>query len=376
MKKKEKAHPAGLSPHKKTFGRYYSRQTELFISGRDGYHTYRIPALVVSSGGTILAFCEGRKNSSSDSGDIDIVLRRSLDNGQGWEPMRVIADNGRDTVGNPAPVLDRSTGIIWLLLTENLADGPEDMIVAGKAPRTVWVTWSSDDGLTWAEPKEITRDTKDPSWTWYATGPCHGIQLQNGRLVIPCDHVLGNSRNYAESAHSHVIYSDDHGASWKIGGVAHAGTNESVVVQTVDGSLYLNCRNYTGAKRRAHAWSYDNGETFPKFGWDDALVEPICQASMIRFTAENSHGRNRVLFSNPASMNRERMTIRLSYDECQTWNAGKVLYAGPSAYSDLCIAHDMSICCLYECGESRPYETITFAQFDLEWLADGKEKLH
>ena len=349
------------------------KQARLFISGQDGYHSYRIPAVIVSNKGTILAFCEGRRNSRSDSGDIDIILKRSFDNGRNWEPMQVVANGDTNTTGNPAPVVDKSTGTIWMLLCKNLADGPESMIVAGEAPRTVWVTCSNDDGETWADPKEITNEVKDPSWTWYATGPCHGIQLQNGRLVIPCDHVAGNRRDYAGTGHSHIVYSDDHGKSWKLGGIAQPGTNESVIVQTIDGSLYFNCRNYVGEKRRAYAWSSDNGDTFSQFGWDDTLVEPICQASMIRFTNEHSHDRNRVLFSNPASTQRERMTIRISYDECKTWNAGKVLHEGPSAYSDLCIAPDMSICCLYERGEENPYETITFAQFDLEWLTEGAD---
>ena len=360
-------------------------QTSLFVSGKNGYHSYRIPALVTSNSSTILAFCEGRKNSRSDSGDIDIVLRRSFDDGRTWEPMQLIVDDGPNTAGNPAPVVDRDTGIIWLLFCKNLADGATDMILAGEAPRTAWVTSSADNGATWAEPKEITDDVKDPSWTWYATGPCHGIQLQTGRLVIPCDHVAGTIRDYhnvessmtllVASAHSHVIYSDDHGESWHIGGVAQPGTDESVIVQTTDGSLYLNCRDYVGDKGRAYACSYDDGESFPKSGWDNTLPEPICQASMIRFTDADSHDKNRVLFANPASTQRERMTVRLSYDDCQTWNAGKVLHAGPSAYSDLCIASDMSICCLYERGDVNAYETITLAQFDLEWLTDRADTL-
>ncbi len=172
-----------------------------------------------------------------------------------------------------------------------------------------------------------------------------------------------------------MIYSDDHGRTWNIGGIAQPGTNESTVIQTTDGSLYLNCRNYVGEKRRAYAWSYDNGETFNDFGWDDNLVEPICQASVIRFTSKESHDKDRVIFANPASKNREKLTIKMSYDECQSWNDGKVLYVGPSAYSDLCVTQDMKICCLYECGKSNPYETITFAQFDLEWLTDEKDRI-
>lgn len=349
-------------------------ETPIFISGENGYNTYRIPALVVSAKGTILAFCEGRKNSSSDTGDIDIVLRRSFDNGKSWDDMRVILDDGTDTVGNPAPVLDRDTGTIWLLITSNLASGPESLIVDGKAPRTVWVTYSNDDGETWADLKEITQDVKKPTWTWYATGPCHGIQLRNGRLIIPCDHVDGTTHDYSKSAYSHVIYSDDHGKTWQIGGIGQRGTNECVIVETMNNSLHLNSRNYVGEKRRAYAWSYDNGEAFMDFGWDDKLIEPICQGSMIRFTDAIHNDKNRVLFSNPASINREKMTVRISYDECKNWSDGKVLYEGPSAYSDLCVMVDMTIGCLYESGQENPYETITFAKFDLEWLTNGAER--
>lgn len=351
------------------------KQEILFESGKDGYSTYRIPALLSLTDGTLLAFCEGRKNSRSDSGDIDIVLRRSLDGGRSWEPMRIIADNGPDTVGNPAPVFDRDIGVVYLLLIQNLSDGPEELIVAGKAPRTVWMMHSKDNGETWSDPVEITKRVKDPSWTWYATGPCHGVQLENGRLLIPCDHVDGNDPDYSRSSHSHVIYSDDHGTSWKIGGVAQAGTNECVIVQTIEGSLYLNCRNYVRPQRRAYAWSYNNGSSFEKFGWDDNLIEPICQASMIRFTNSKEHDKNRIVFSNPASLKRERLTVRLSYDECKSWTDGKVIYEGPSAYSDLCVTKDLKICCLYECGRDDPYETITFAQFSLEWLTDGADRL-
>ena len=351
------------------------KQRPLFVSGTDGYHTFRIPALAVSNNGSILAFCEGRRHGRGDAGDIDILLKRSFDGGQTWEPIQVVVNDGVETDGNPAPVVDRGTDAIWLLFCKNPATGAEGEIVAGRAPRTVWVTHSIDDGETWSESKEITSDVKAPSWTWYATGPCHGIQLRSGRLVIPCDHVVGNSRDYAQFGHSHIVYSDDHGKSWRIGGVAQAGTNESVIVETVDGRLYFNCRNYSGAQRRAYAWSRDNGDAFDEFGYEEGLVEPICQASMIRYTDMNSRDRNRILFTNPASVHRERMTVRLSYDECQTWSVGKLLHEGPAAYSDLCIDADMRICCLYERGESSPYETITFAQFDLEWLTDGTDRV-
>ena len=109
--------------------------------------------------------------------------------------------------------------------------------------------------------------------------------------------------------------------------------------------------------------------------YDDDLIEPICQASMVRYTDANSHDKNRVLFSNPASSGREKLTVRISYDECRSWNAGKILHEGPAAYSDLCIDSDMNICCLYERGERSAYETLSFVKFDLAWLTDGEDSL-
>ena len=366
------------------------KQIPLFANGTDGYRQFCTPNLLTSNKGTIFAICEGRNSDpkvmGGDSGDIDIMLKRSYDHGQTWEPARTIVRTGPDTDGNPAPVLDRDTGTVWLLFCKNFADGPEDLIVAGKAPRTVWVTSSSDDGETWAEPREITDEVKDPSWTWYATGPCHGIQLTSGRLVMPCDHVKGTTGVYHDvassvaalgaSGYAHVIFSDDHGESWQIGGESQRGTNESTVVQTADGALYLNSRNYVGDQRRAYGWSYDEGKSFDKTGWEESLPEPICQGSMIRFTGAETHDKNRILFSNPASnTRRERMTVRISYDECKSWNAGKVLHEDHSAYSDLCIAQDMSICCLYDRGKGTSYDGLTLARFDLDWLSDGTDTL-
>ena len=350
-------------------------QRELWISGQGGYHTYRIPALAVTTAGTLLAFCEGRRDGRGDAGKIDLLLRRSTDGGITWEPPRLVVADGDMTCGNPCPVVDSATGIIWLPFCKNLGQGGEGLIIEGKAPRTVWLTCSADDGQTWSTPVEITRAVKDPSWTWYATGPGHGIQLRSGRLLIPCDHMVGVRFNRQDPYRSHVIYSDDHGASWHIGGVAGDGTNECAAVETVDGAIYLNCRNYVGAKRRAYAWSYDGGLTFSPIAWDETLVEPICQASLVRLSARPAGDKNRVLFANPASTERRMLTVRLSYDECRTWPVARCLFEGPSAYSDLAVAPDGTICCLYERGEEHPYEGLTLARFDLAWLSGGADRL-
>jgi sialidase-1 len=331
----------------------------LFRAG-DGYTSYRIPALIVSAKGTLLAFCEGR-SAESDTANIDILLRRSTDGGRTWSPRQTVWDAGGDVAGNPAPVVDRSTGVIWLLMTSNPSTVPESLIVAGSdlGTRTVWITHSRDDGVTWAAPTEITRFVKRSDWTWYATGPGNGIQLKSGRLVIPCDHYVRGTR----ARHSHVIYSDDHGKSWQIGGVAEEGPNESAAAELADGSIVLNMRSYHGKHRRAVARSRDGGVTWSPISFDEALIEPVCQASLIRAGKGNA-----LLFSNPASEKRENLTVRLSKDGGRTWTRSRVLHAGPAAYSSLALLRGGAVGCLYERGERRPYERITFARFPLSLL--------
>src|SRR5262249_40459873 len=234
-------------------------QAPLFVSGQDGYHTYRIPSLIVSAKGTLLAFCEGRKRGRGDAGDIDLLLRRSFDGGRTWQPAQVVWDDGGNTCGNPCPVLDRATGTLSLLLTHNLGEDTEARLVDGtsKGTRTVWVTHSTDEGASWAKPLEITKEVKRPEWTWYATGPGVGIQLAGGRLVIPCDNKIAGTK----ARHSHVIYSDDHGATWKLGGGVGPDCNECQVAERADGSLLLNMRSYRANHRRLIATSKDGGLT-------------------------------------------------------------------------------------------------------------------
>lgn len=345
-------------------------QTEVFVSGRGGYHTYRIPAIVRAQNGDLLAFCEGRKTGAGDAGDIDLLLKRSSDGGRTWGPLQLLWDDGANTCGNPCPVLDASTGTLWLLLTHNTGTEKEDAIIRKetKGTRTVWVTSSRDHGATWAPPFEITRSTKDPAWGWYATGPGVGIQIQHGphagRLVIPCDHSYddpnGKVRNGPYEYGAHAIYSDDHGATWKLGGVVRPKTNECQVVESFDGrgTLIMNLRSYFGRNRRTQALSTDGGLTWTAPIDVPDLIEPVCQASIVRTTAAKLH-----LFSNPASTKRERMTVKASADDARTWPRQLVLHAGPAAYSNLIVLDATTAGCLYERGEKAPRETITFARF-------------
>ncbi len=359
-------------------GRSTFDQIDLFVSGSEGYHTFRIPALLVTPKGTVLAFCEGRKQGRGDSGDIDLVLKRSLDSGKTWQPLQVLADDGPHTVGNPCPVFDRDTGTIWLPFTRNLGQDTEKQILEGtsKGTREVWIMKSTDDGASWSKPVEITPAVKKANWTWYATGPGCGIQLTGrpagrpagpsaGRLVIPCDHYLAGSKE----RYSHVIYSDDHGQTWKLGGVIGPHTNECQLVERTDGTLLMNMRSYHGKNRRALASSQDGGRTWSEVTLDPTLIEAVCQASLIRYA--RSDKQHRLLFANPASSKREKMTVRISYDEGKTWPVSKQLYEGPSAYSALATLPDGSVACLYERGERSPYEKLTFARFTLEWLGDS-----
>ncbi len=349
---------------------------EVWRSGEDGYDTYRIPALAVTPKGTVLAFCEGRRAGRGDSGDIDLLLKRSEDGGRTWSRQRVVWDDGPNTCGNPAPVVDRETGTVWLLLTWNRGDDHEPDIIKGKSrdTRRVFVTSSTDDGLTWAAPREITVEVKQANWTWYATGPGAGIQLERGnragRLVIPCDHIEAGTERY----YSHVIFSDDHGKTWEIGGHApEHRVNECMAAELSDGRLMLNMRNYDRANRsRQVAFSTDGGESWTGQRFDPSLPEPICQAALRRYPRPEGTDRDVLLFSNPASDSaRVNMTVRASFDDGVTWPRLLTLHPGPSAYSDLAVLSGGRVICMAECGGENPYETISCYRFNLEHMTDG-----
>jgi len=342
-------------------------QTDVFVSGQEGYNTYRIPSLIVTPNGTLLAFCEGRKRGTSDTGNIDLVLKRSFDSGKTWQAMQLVWDDGNNTCGNPCPVVDRDTGTLWLLLTHNLGVDREAQIVDGtsQGTRTVWVSKSTDDGASWSKPIEITKEVKRADWTWYATGPGIGIQLKSGRLLIPCDNKVAGT----QARQSHIIYSDDHGSTWKLGGVVGPNCNESQAVELADGSLMLNMRSYQANNRRLISISRDGGLSWSSPVEDTILIEPVCQASILRYDFGDAAKPPILLFSNPASTKREKMTVRLSYDQGKTWPVAQQLYGGLSAYSCLTTLRDQSIGCFYERGEKSAYEKITLAVFSLEWLS-------
>jgi len=358
------------------------RQQELFVAGQDGYRSYRIPSLIVTRKGSLLAFCEGRKNSAADSGDIDLLLKRSSDSGKTWSTQQVLWDDGPNTSGNPCAVMDQKTGTIWLLATHNPGTANEKQIMAKKVPaeRTVWLLQSKDDGQTWSTPSNITVSVKDPSWGWYATGPGIGIQIEygrhKGRLIVPCDHSC-NDPGAPEGAPirgSHVIYSDDHGKTWLLGGVVRPNMNECQVVELADrkGTLLLSMRNYLNQNRRAHSVSHDGGKTWSEATLDPQIQDPVCQASILRYDWPRRKQPGRILFANPASARRQNMTVRISEDDTESWTKSRVLHPNPCAYSCLAVLPDRTICCLYECGATNAYERITLARFPIAWIEDAR----
>lgn len=352
-----------------------SDKVDVWTSGEGGYHTYRIPAVLRAPDGALLAFCEGRKSGRGDTGDIDLLMKRSADGGATWSEQRVLWDDGDNVCGNPCPVLDWDTGMIFLFLTHNLGHDHESEIISGtsEGTRTVWVMTSADGGARWSAPREVTDSTKRKDWTWYATGPGVGIQLEvgrhAGRLVIPCDHIEADSRRY----YSHVLLSDDHGATWRIGGRSRRDQlNECQVAELDSGELVLNMRNYNRQKQaRAVSRSTDGGESFGEVTWDETLPEPICQAGMVTVCASRGGGvvERWLAFSNPASPNRrERMLVRVSYDGGRGWHTAALLHGQAAAYSclvDLSAGSSNAVGCLYERGQESPYERITFQRVAL-----------
>jgi sialidase-1 len=341
----------------------------IYKNGDDGYKCFRIPAMVTTQKGTVLAFAEARKNNCADAGDIDLVVKRSEDGGKTWSALQVVWNDSTNTCGNPAPVIDEKTGAVVLLSTWNLGADNEKKVKdrTAKYSRRAFVLSSTDDGHTWSAARDITRDVKPGTWTWYATGPGRGIQVSKGRhkgrLVIPCNHVEAATMNSL----SHVIYSDDHGASWRLGGIAQDSTNEATVAELSNGNLVLNMRNTGHLRSRQIAISRNAGKKWSAKEADTALIEPICEGSLIRYT---SPGRKACLvFSNPASKTaRVGMTVRISYDDGRTWPFKKLLYEGPSAYSCLTVLPDGNLACLYEAGYQRPYEGIVLEEIKTEDL--------
>lgn len=345
----------------------------VFHRGEEGYNMFRIPAVLEAANGDILAFAEARLGKTGDTGEIHLAMKRSTDGGRTWGPMQIIWKDGANTCGNPSPVLDSRTGRIVLVTTWNDGRDPEDKIRATTSidTRRVFCLRSDDNGYSWSQAEEITSSVKHPEWTWYATGPCHAIQLQKGphkgRLVVPCNHAffLNEDKSKGRTV-SHVIYSDDLGQTWKLGGTPGVG-NESTVAELRNGNLLLNMRvdgyDTNDWKANAHsrqaAVSTDCGESFEQAFFDRALTEPRCQGAISNYTRKGKLTK-RLVFCNPASEKRNNMWLKLSTDSGRTWRNVQCIQDGPAAYSDIFVTGSGDVGILYENGDKGCYDRISF----------------
>lgn len=339
----------------------------LWEQGTGDYNNYRIPSLIVTQKGTVLAFCEGRE--AGDAGDVNLLVKRSSNNGKTWSSEQIVWDDAQNTCGNPCPVVDEETGRIYLFMTWNLGSDHEQEIIHKKSEDTrhVYVCYSDDDGNTWSQPEDLTETCKDSSWGWYATGPGVGIQVKTGefkgRLIIPANHSYddanGKIREGPFGYGSHVIISDDHGKTWRKSIPIRPGCNESQLVELADGILMMNMRSYNERYCRASAISNDGGETWSEIKHELQLVESKCQASLLNYG--EFKGKDMYLFSNPAvPIGRTHITIKASFDDCNTWTNSKLIFSGPSAYSCLTKLPNGNVGLFYEGGNKKRYEKMTF----------------
>lgn len=343
-----------------------SMRLTIVKAGQEGYHTFRIPAMIATPKGTLLFFCEGRRDSARDDGSIDLVMRRSSDKGASWSALQVIyRETGKVTIGNPAPVVDHKTGHIHLLFT--------------RENERLFSTISQDDGKTWSAPREHTHSLS--KWEYprvmVATGPGHAIQLRSGRMIVPVwisdrPRHLRFKDTEKTRIRAGVIYSDDAGESWLVGGLVPAEINrlhEWMILERSDGTLLGNLRAH-GAGSRVISQSTDAGLNWSSPVLDTSLPDSTCQASILTLAGRE------VVFANPAvsktggvdAPSRRNFTIRLSTDEGATFQYARVLHAGPAGYSDLARTSDGLIVVAFECGEKLYHERIDLACFGRDWI--------
>jgi sialidase-1 len=349
---------------------------DVFINGQDGYPAFRIPSLIVTKRGLLLAFAEGRA-SLRDHAENDIVLKRSTDEGKTWGPLQLVHEDGANSLGNPTGVIVGEAGRVLLMYQRYAAGFDEHRAEPGlDGPRIcrTFTQHSDDDGTTWSKPVEVTAQVKRPvEVTSTATGPGIGIQLARGkhagRILMPFNQgPYGKWKVYA-------AFSDDGGQSWRYGETAPEGSagfaNEVQFVELSDGSLMLNARNQGGGeKRRKISISRDGGETWSTTRHDATLIEPVCQATILRHPGSADRAKDVFLFCNPATqIGRTNGTVRLSRDEGKTWPVSRVLYPGGFAYSCLGSLPDGSVGCLFERDGTK---RISFARFTIGWV-EGKE---
>lgn len=348
--------------------------SQVYNPGDDGYAAYRIPAVVVTKAGTILAFTEGRVDGTADDGNIDMLVKRSEDNGKSWGPVIKVWDDGENRCQNPSPVVLDNGRILLLFCWNERTVGSANGTGSSGHPRRVMKSYSDDDGKTWSTPEDIHDQVAIENYTWYATGPCHAIvktlEPNKGRIVVPCNHNKPGTNPKSER-HAHLIYSDDQGETWHLGAITdHPYGNESTVVELGDGSLMSNMRNYepNTLGYRWQAISRDGGVTFEP-AQVTTLIEPNnngCQGSILRYSI-NSAGKANLLFSNPNhESSRRNGCIKLSSNDGRTWSRTFKYVPDDdfySSYSDLAVLANRKVGVLFEHGRNN-VKGIYFRSFE------------
>ena len=354
-------------------------KTDLFVAGEGGYAFYRIPGVVVTSKGTILAYCEARLNGRHDWSTLDVLMRRSTDGGDSWsEPYKVSHVDGpkRENplavtagYGKPyGPTYNNPTVIAG-------QDGKIHLLYCLEYMRCFYAK-SDDDGVSFSPPAELTSVFEqfrgEFDWGALSTGPGHGIQLRNGRLLVGVRLADGRGRSPLRHTAVATVFSDDGGATWRRSDIAiRHGTdtvnpNEPILVELSDGRVMMNARNESAPKRRLVTISPDGATNWSEPSFDEALWDSGVMASIVRVDE------GVIAFANPHSIrDRSNVTVKLSRDEGKTWTAERTIEAGPSAYSDLAVLPGGKILCLYERGDeagSQLYGRITLARFDASWV--------
>jgi sialidase-1 len=372
----------------------FLEKQDLFTVGDDpAFKTYHIPGIVVTAKGTVLAWCEARRDGS-DWDDIKILLRRSTDEGKTWSPPQSIVDVPGPKQKNAFALKLKHTDPTTVTYNNPVLiadrDGTVHLLFCLEYERAFYQR-SVDDGLTWSAPVEITASfasfKKDYDWKVLATGPNHGIQLKNGRLLVPVWLSTGTGGNAHRPSVTATIISDDGGKSWQAGGIAVPNTeewinpNETVAVELKDGRVMLNVRSESKAHRRIVVTSPDGAGNWSTPRFDEALLEPICMAGLIRYEHSSE---SLLLFSNPHNLEggregepdpgksraRKNLSVKLSRDEGQTWPVNKLLEEGPAAYSDLAVTKSGTVLCFYGTGAKLSFagSALRLARFNLEWL--------
>lgn len=332
-------------------------------SGDDGVESYRIPGLVTTNAGTLLGVYDVRHNNSADLQEyVEIGLSRSTDGGQTWEKMRIPMSFGeygglpkaQNGCGDPAILVDKQTGTIWIVAAWTHGMGwnrawTNSMPGMDKEHTAQLVmVKSEDDGRTWSEPINVTEQMKDPSWYFFFQGPGRGITMDDGTLVFASQYI-GKDK----IPNAGIMYSKDHGKTWKVSKHARTNTTESQVVEIAPGVLMLNMRDNRGGSR-AVSTTTDMGETWKEHESSrTALPESICMASLIHVKAkDNVLGKDILLFSNPnTTEGRHSMTIKASLDGGYTWLPENQLLVDSGSswgYSCLSMIDQETVGILYE----------------------------